>query len=334
MNENADYIIPEAEAPSPAPEPPPLPQPRKTRRPLAIAAGIIGLCLLAYWRFTVLKSLFFAVLPYGLVIIPSLIALGTIFFKDWDDYKSKWMRWMLVVLVVSACSIGIGYQVIQRQEKAATATLNQANIDGLQDQVAAVQKAQDDNTKQFLGSFKKLSDEVSALETKVATEELRAELAMVKGELQKTQAALAPPPKAKLNFSFAPFTNPPLGQPFTPVTAVTLPVEADGSVNVRFSVLNLTDVHAVDGELTLQICDQCRFAKEPASFTKLEGQSDTKRYMAFDRILAGVAFRILTADVIAPANAGSFTIAINYRCRTCVLNKASLRGIVHIRRGR
>ena len=326
-------VIKEAKAPSPAPEPPPLPQPRKTRTPLAIAAGIIGLCLLAYWRFTVLKSLFFAVLPYALVIIPGLIALGTIFFKDWDNYKSKWVRWMLVVLVVSACSIGIGYQVIQSQEKAAAAALNQANIDGLKGQVVAAQQAQDDNTKQFLGSLQKLSDKVSALQTKVATEELRAELATVKGELQKTQAALAPPPKANLTFTFAPFTVPPLGQPFTPVTSVTLPAEADGSVNVRFSVVNQTDVDAVDGALTLQICDQCKFAKEPAGFTKLEGQRDTKRHMAFRRIFAGVALHILTADVIAPANVENFTIGIKYRCRTCVLNKAGSRGIVHIRRG-
>jgi hypothetical protein len=46
-----------------------------------------------------------------------------------------------------------------------------------------------------------------------------------------------------------------------PATDVTLPVSADGTVHAHFTVFNTSEIAAVDGELTLQICDQCKFAK-------------------------------------------------------------------------
>ena len=221
---------------------------------------------------------------------------------------------------------------MQRLATAAAAALSQANIDGLKGQVAAAQQAQTDNTKQFLGSLQKLTDKVSALQTKAATEELQKQLTTVKAELEKTQKAMEPPPKATLIFTFAPFTIPPLGQPVIPLTETTLPLNADGSVHVQFSVMNVTDAAALDGELNLQICDQCKFAREPAGFKKLQGLSDSHRYMAFTHILPYVAFYTLSADVIPPHSIENFQVGVYYRCKTCTVNREPLRGLVHIAR--
>jgi hypothetical protein len=77
---------------------------------------------------------------------------------------------------------------------------------------------------------------VSDLQTQVATEALQKKLASVQAELQNTQKALAPGPKAELSFSFAPFPNTPFGQPIVLVTDKTLPLNVDGSVHIDFEL--------------------------------------------------------------------------------------------------
>jgi hypothetical protein len=177
---------------------------RKNGKRIAIGVGIATLCLLAYWQ---VRRLFDGLLPYAPVLFPSMIALGTICFKDWSNYRPKWIRWVLIIFVLAAAAVGVAYQRAQHLEKAAAAAISQANIDGLKGQVAAAQQAQTDNTRQFLGSLQTLSDKVSALQTKIATEELQKQLAAVKSELEETRKALDPP-KAELLFSFAPIVPP------------------------------------------------------------------------------------------------------------------------------
>jgi hypothetical protein len=258
--------------------------------------------------------------------------MGTICFKDWSNYKPGWIRWVLIILVLAAGAVGVAYQRSQREEKAEAARLSQSNVDGLKGQVSAAQQAQTDNTKQFLASLQTLSDRVSALQTKAATEALRTELANVKGELEKTQKALDPP-KATLLFSFVPFKTTQLDNNSTtgePVTETTVSPTADGTLHVDFTVMNLTDIDAVDGEMTLQICDVCKFAKEPAEFKKLPGQDERQRYKSFDRILSKVAFYTLSAEIIAPLGSRDVTIGMYFRCRTCVRQEEPSRAIIHI----
>jgi hypothetical protein len=198
--------------------------------------------------------------------------------------------------------------------------------------VGGSQQAQTDNTKQFLASLQTLSDKVSDLQTKAATEALRTELANVKGELEKTQKALDPP-KAKLLFSFMPYKTIKLDENNTtgePVTETTLVTAADGSIHVDFTVMNLTEADAVDGEMTLQVCDACKFAKEPAEFQKLPGQDEQQRYKSFNRLLSKVVFTPLSADIIAPPGARSVAIAMYFRCRTCVREQQPSRAMIHI----
>lgn len=319
---NATAPVPEAEA---------LP-PRTKRRRLVIGAGVAIICLLAYWQMRIFRGLFNGLLPYAPVVFPSLIAFGTIYFKDWSNYKPRWVRWVLIALVLAACVVGIAYQRLQREEKAEASRINQSNIQGLKGQVAAAQEAQTENTRQFLASLQTLSDKVSALQTNAATEALRTELASVKGDLEKTQKALDPP-KAKLLFSFVPYRTIRLDENKNtgePVTETTLAPASDGSLHVDFTVMNLTNVDAIDGEMTLQICDVCKFAKEPAEFKKLPGQDERQRDKTFDRILSMVAFYTLSAEIIAPPGSRDVAIGMHFRCRTCVREQELSRAMIHV----
>jgi hypothetical protein len=283
---------------------------------LSAVVVIVGAGI-GYWKRAALPR----VNPYVPVIIPSLIAASQIRFKDWNSYNPRSIRYLLLLTVSIACGWGILSQNQQIRDRA-TAT---ARAD-------ASQAAQQDNTKQFLAHLGTLSEKITNLETRVATACLQKDLAEVRGELQRTQKTMAPAPLVPLQFSFFPFTNPPYPQKAVPSTDVVLPVSADGTVRVQFTVLNMSELAALDGELTLQICDQCKFAKEPDGFQHLPGQQDTHRTVKFDRILGTTAVATMTADITVPPNVASFPMGILPRCRNCVILHEPSKGSVRLTR--
>jgi hypothetical protein len=299
------------------------------RRVLAFGAIGIALCALGYWQIRIIRGLFNSLLPYAPVLFPSLIALGTIIFKDWKNYKPHWVRWVLIFFVLAAGGVGVAYQHAQREEKSAAARISQQNIDGLKVQVRAAQQAQTENTKIFTEQFSELSKELSDLKTKVTTKELQDKIVSLQARLDKT----LDPPRAKLIFSFEPIKVVRIDANHTTgaaVTEKTLRLAADGSFHVDFTVINLTDVDAIDGEMTLQICDVCKFAKEPAEFMKLSGQDDRQRTKNFDRIHYQVQFYTLSADIIAPPGSRDVALGMNFRCNTCVREKEPSKIMVHL----
>jgi hypothetical protein len=310
-------------------EEPPQPQPRLWRRITFFAAGFIALCVIAYWQIRSIRSLFGNVLPYASVCVSSLIALGTIIFKDWKNYKPHWVRWALIMGVIAALAFGVAYQYAQREEKAEAARKSQQNIDDLKGQAAAAQQAQLENTKAFTKSFSELNSELNDLKTKVTTKELQNKIATLQARLDKT----IDPPRAKLSFSFAPVNRVRTDDANWTDEAVTeknLPLAADGTFHVDFTVLNLTDVDAMEGNMNLQIGTGCKFAKEPERFTRLAGQDDRRRNMDFNRILAKTVLNTMSADIVAPPSVRYVELGMSFRCHTCIRDTEWARITVHL----
>lgn len=270
-------------------------------------------------------------LNYFLPIAASLIALLQL-AKDWSAHQTSWRRGSVLALIVLFGAGGAINSYYSNQRATKQHTADQAEIAGLKTGVETANHAQEANTKQFVAAFSKLSKDVRDLQTQVTTEKLQSRLTSVQAELQKTQMALAPGPKAELSFTFYPFPNSQPGQPITLVTDKTLPVSADGSVHVDFEIVNATDTDAVDSEVDFQICNGCRYAKEPEGLKKLPGLSETQRYLYMNNLLAKTAYRTLSVDVLPPPLTEGFFVGIEYRCHTCVLPKQPSGGIVHILR--
>jgi hypothetical protein len=312
-------------------------QPRRPKKIYALIALVIAVVLTV-----VLCWLFRSLIPYATFTLPSVIAFGNLLSKDWRNYKPEWARWLLLVVVVVAGGAAIYVQIGQHNEKLEATRQNQANIDGLRGQIKAAQTAQENNTRQFLLQFQDLSEKLRVLETNAATKEDRAEivklnaqLKIAETELQNTQKALAPSAKATLAFTFVPFKNSPPPAPMVPNTDVELPLNADGTVHVEFSVLNLTDVPAPNTNIDFVICDQCKFASElrtptaMRTFDKLPGNPDTYRHTVVD--FPPVTFlTTIQADIIPPPAASKFDVGILYRCNTCVVAKEVKLATVHI----
>lgn len=285
----------------------------------------------------------FAWVPYGLIV--GTVALGLVeFVRKREEYKNKQLRWTVFAVLVAMgvlTFVSFRHDKIEKEQtdrKADEATKAlQAKVDVATAAENAAIQDQKNNTGQFLAKFGQLSAEVNELKQQVTTAELQKKLASVQAELQRTQKAMAPAPKAKLRFTFSPFINPPIyeGQavvePVVPVTDVELPAAADGSVHVEFSVLNLTEVAALNVSLTLKICDECKFAKEPEGFITQPGEPDTHRMRALPWIHAAERLPPMSVYVIPPP-LPSFKIGIDYRCDTCALDLTPTLGTVYVKR--
>jgi hypothetical protein len=275
-------------------------------------------------------SWFFNVAPYVLAF--GAIALGAFeITKDWKEYESKWLRMAVALVFVIVAVVSVVSLYHDNQDKMKAEQRAETNATTLQAKVDAANQAQTANTKLFVDSLKKMSGEVSDLKTEVKTEALQKKLASVQADLQKTQTALAPGPKSELAFTFVPYVNPPFGQPLKPVIETTLPQDQDGSIHVEFTVWNPTDVDAIEVDVNVHVCDECKFAREPAGLTRLAGLDERTRFLFLKRQHAREAYHTIAIDVIPPPLTDSFYVGFDYRCSNCVISEA-LKGLVNIAR--
>lgn len=272
---------------------------------------------------------------YILPIVVALLAMLQL-AKDWGAHKTHWRRAIVFALILLV-AIGSGISNYYATRNAAERhTQDQAQIAGLKTAVDTANQSQEANTKLFVDAFGRLSQKVSDLQTGAATAALQKRLASVQFELQNTQKALAPGPKAKLSFTFFPYADGVLGvSPAVPATDLTLPLSPDNTVHFEFTVLNLTDVDAMDGQYAILVCDACRFAKEPTGFAKVEGRPDNERYTTFIKIPAKSQGPLLgKIDVLVPLFVDTISVGIVYRCHTCELPHSleGRSGTIHILR--
>jgi hypothetical protein len=120
----------------------------------------------------------------------------------------------------------------------------------------------------------------------------------------------APPPKARLQFSFWP-----IGSDEHLVDNVSKPL-VDGVVTVAFTAKEVGAVQADNGQLWIQLCDGCKFAEEPVGTTAPPDDATVRR-KRFDTLHMGSYFEATTLKIIPPSGLSSFTIALKYSCERC-----------------
>lgn len=280
-------------------------------------------------------SWFLNSIPYILAVATILLGIFQV-VKEWDDYDKnpRLQRVRIAVLVVLIVVGALSFVSLHLDNKAKEEEKikSESNIRGLKAEVQTANDAQTNNTALFLNSLGTMSKEVGDLKTEVKTEALQKKLASIQEELQKTQKAMGPGPKAELTFTFVPFNNPPANSSTSagPVSNVDLPINVDGTVHVEGGALNMTSVDAVDVDFDIQICDECKYAKEPPNAVKLAGFSDTVRLIKVPHVQGMQVFVPITFDIITPPNSQNFQVGFTYRCSTCVVTTKAQLGMVHI----
>lgn len=246
---------------------------------------------------------------YILIFIAAAAALLE-FAKDWQEHRTRRRRLAVLVLIIAALVFSF---INVHQDETARLRLEGETKGG------------QDTAVQAIGN---LSQKVGNLQTQIKTEDLRKQAESLQAELKATQKALAPPPKAKLQFSFSPvpFTWP--GQPFKSVRETMLPVRPDKSVHVEFTLENDTTVEAERVQILVQICDSCKYAKEPVGCVAQDALKPTQRECDVDHIVAKGNSAAIALDIIPPPTIEMMQIGVMYRCHTCIVPDWS-RGTIH-----
>ena len=92
----------------------------------------------------------------------------------------------------------------------------------------------------------------------------------------------------------------------------------------------MTPVDAADVDLNIQICDECKYAKEPANTAKLAGFPDTVRLLKLPHVQGMQVATPITLDIIVPLYTKDLEVGFTYRCSTCIVTTKPSIGMVHI----
>ena len=292
------------------------PQPRSHRRWIAAALAILLLPAIAYWRRAELLFLLSLAPPYASAIAFVLLGIIGAFYKD--NYRHNVAKLSAVTIMVVA---GVLMGVNTYNDRAARA---QDKIERAKDK-AENAKVTGDISK----SVDIVSGELKDFKDKVNPDQIRGDMAGLKSTMDKALN----PPRASMLFTFAPYADPVVsGGPIIPVRDISLPLQKDGSVRVRFTLINNTDVVAQNLQVVFEICISCKYAKEPEGFTRILGSRETERNHIYGDAPARGAVGELAADVIPPPKTPSFKIRARYRCNTCVVEANGTEGTIHILR--
>jgi hypothetical protein len=268
---------------------------------------------------------------YGLQIIIGLIALLGI-WKDWSEskkrpkkrgkliYASLFLLTVFLMILSIADTRSIRARAAKdRRDAASEKQTADAHIQFLTDQVGQLREDSKANSDGFRKSFDGLYQRFTDLKAKVTNADLIREIDDTKKELRATQAKLVTPKPTLVPSLYVP--NYPYLSPVLESDSLRSP---SGSVAVEFVITNTSNVSALRGDISLRICDLCRYAKEPEGFVKTNGALDSDRGKEFQHILANSTIEKMTAEIIVPLNVTRFEIDVYIVCENCDTKRQAL----------
>lgn len=305
--------------------------PRRNRKTLAVIFGIAGtILILASINFQDAKWLFDHLLPYSQPIGGAAIAIMVLIYKDLKSYRNPVAALAVLCSILLFSGMAALNTFRERQNKSHEKTLAEQSASTLTEKIELTREQVVSNARKTGLDIAKLSGDFNNFKEEVKPEELRNRMDAMNSELEKTQVALAPVPKADLTFTFPGFKNAGTATKFVPIREIILNQTPDGVVTIPVVIVNPTNSDAGQGHINFIICDACKYAKEPKAMTKIEGMPEQLRDLSFIQLLAMDSVTDVTLDVIPPVGAKTFQIGIQYRCRSCTLQKEAVVGTVNI----
>lgn len=243
----------------------------------------------------------FQILQYaGIIVALAIYLLGL--KKDWSSTSPKTRVTLATLIIMGGCvSLVSMYESRKQSQK------ERAELIAAQRSTLNTLSAQNDV----------LLDKVIELESKVMTEELRAELSQTRNELEEMHEALSAEPKAKFILSLLAEGEMIFDLDNTR-TEISLPL-SNGVVTPRFAIFNASNVYASGVKIWVQICDSCEFAEEPLHFTKI-ADSDyvpNMRIWNLGKSPDSTRAPVIELKIKPPPLGSPIAVTIEVRCLEC-----------------
>jgi hypothetical protein len=249
--------------------------------------------------------------------LPFALAVLVAFAPDLEKRVVASMIWRVAVILGGLCySILLWHQQVQTGQAA-----KREREQLLGRAVAQSNTHSDEQIKGVRDDIKNVSDH-SDKQIQDVRKDLRATTNTMVGVVARSSSDLShkiddskplPPELARLQFSFlvTNITN-------FPLLIKSMSPNSENVYTVDFTVRNISKVMAKNGDLWVQICDQCSFAKEPGGFVKRDGSDIHVRHKNFQNLNAGVLLEKMTVDVQIGPPYSSFDTALDYACENCI----------------
>jgi len=252
------------------------------------------------------------ILDWGVVMGPTVFAIGIEMVDEAIRKRERWRHSIFAFGVVlslltlwqqnnakKTSAIDRERAIKETSQQVAVATSEHVTrvLTNQYTQLVADQKAQIQNLETQLSS--RLSSQIETSNTM-----------LTKALVRVNPGVLT---HAKLQFSF--FVK---GKDDFPLTEEYFPREDDGSVNVRFWLKNISeDTTTGKGDIWIQVCKGCTYAKEPIGFSKMQDLDEHVRHARIEFINAGIHVEPTLLSVKPPAGESVFEIAFKYSCEIC-----------------
>jgi hypothetical protein len=255
------------------------------------------------------------VTSYALQIALGIVALFAV-WKDWRGYKERSQKWgkpaqvLLLIAIIVLLPLSLMDTHYRRKGDYETKERLNTQIENLRDDNKA-------SAKEFASSFSTLYGKFSDLQAKVETGQLlkidpnlAKEIGETKKELAQAEAKLNQP-KAVLVASFpVDFLTQ------VPISSISIP--RSSPISVTLNIVNTSDVNALNGYVTVEICRGCKFHSEPKNTKPVAGQSPLQRNIEFQHIFGKTALAAITLDIDTPLDGStSVEISVTSVCETC-----------------
>jgi len=267
--------------------------------------------------------------------LTGLIALASL-WKDWASYGAISKRFgrrlpialAVFIVLVASFTIWQTWVVAAREAKGA------GHIEELANQLKRNEEGSERRARQqfesFQGTINDLNRRLSDLQTKMNTDPLLRQNATLLKEIQdirvQVDAAKArieqPLEQAELEATFSDHPGLPPEPNQHTLRKITVPRQADGTVEFTITVVNRSKVQARTGGIFVRLCRKCNFDKEPLGFKKAQGAPEYDRYTDMDNLPAGLAINI-PLKVKPPPSSSGFEVEVTPRCENCMVNPAT-----------
>ncbi len=277
-------------------------------RLLVVAVSITAILLVGLYLWFQRDSA--RTINYAVALVPVGLSILIAFVPDLRKARMAWR--------IGIVAVGLAWSVLLwRQQVLAEKEQNEAWA-----RIISVANEHTDKQIGTVGEGLKKATEHSDQQISVVRDDLKGAMGTLGKLVSNTETNLNasigkvgkpdPPDLASLQFTLVQENS------TEPLLAALLRADKDGFFEVTFSALNTSKVAIHLADVWIDVCDRCKFAKEPAGLDKPAGMRDQTRHMQIYLLNPGAALPKETIYVSLLDPAPGFDIGLRYSCEACV----------------
>ena len=271
---------------------------RMSHRPAILMAAwsVLAVVMVAMARLAFIEADNARLTNYAVACIPVVL---TILIAFVPDLRRAHVGWRIAIV-----AIGLAWSFLLWRQQVLTDKSQADAFMKVDTQVGMVR----DDLRSASGQIGTLREDVRTLATQVLTS------TSALGDSISKVGKREPTEPVRITLSFYPEGNDPF-----PVLLRAIAASKDKIYTLPFTVKNVSSLPFKNGDIWIEICSACKYAKEPESFVKESGSSDQIRHRMIQLLNPGVQLSKTLLDITLDQPNGEYNVEVGfaYSCGEC-----------------